>query len=137
MDNDKTTEQEELYIPFEKPIVDAVDYILQIANENGSQDTIQSSKDWDTIRSLYNIWATLYPEELNKFKESIAFFKQYEDSTVSKESGAMVGHKLEVPQHLHQLISVIFRNQNWDKQFVAKLTTELPELHPSEGNVNA
>ncbi|PWT73683.1 MAG: hypothetical protein C5B59_12885 [Bacteroidetes bacterium] len=115
-------------VPFEKPLVDAVDSIIAFANKNGSRRYVNTSKDWDTIRYIFQIWKTLFPDEFKRFSESVEYFREYQESSIAKENTAMVQHKMEIPQHLHQMVKVIFKEQQWDKPFLNKMVETIPEL---------
>lgn len=118
-----------LMVPFEKPLVDAVDSIITLANRNGSKGYIQTSKDWDTVRYIFQVWQALFPDEFKHFSESVEYFREYQESSVAKENTAMLQHKMEIPQHLHQMVKVIFKEQNWDRPFLKKMVETIPELN--------
>ena len=123
-------------IPYERQLVEAVDNILAVAKQNGSFDAFKTSKDWETLDYLFYLWQILYTDEYSRFLESIQYFRQYEQSSVAKEHGAMLQHKIELPQHLHQMIKVVWRQQRFTKPFIRGLIEHFPQFKPGEGTKN-
>ena len=110
------------FVPYEGYLVEAVDSIVNLAKRNGCGKTIIREKDWEVLEQIIKMWQIIYPQESDFFYKSMKkWWEHTKRLGVSKEKGgAMIQHKLEVPQKLYQMIEAIFPNQKWDKKFVNK-----------------
>lgn len=121
--------------PFPRITVEVVDRLVEIAKKNGSKDVVQTSKDWDTIAKMYEVFRVFFPKTEAAFVEGIQDFRKRENAHgIGKEGGAAVQHQLEVPMPLFQMIETIFPQQKWDKKFVKGIAQVLPQLKPINDN---
>lgn len=119
------------YEPFAANVVMAVDYLVDIAKKNGSKDYVQTSADWDTIRSIFALYAKMYPDHFQEFMKGIKQFRQMEQAHgVGGDKGARIQHVLEVPDKFHHMVRIIFPLQKWDRKFTLRLAKECPALKP-------
>ena len=107
-------------VPYETELVQVVDAIIKLAKGRGKRVT--GEKDWDVIEKVIRMWQTLYPQESKFFYDSMKKWRvNSKPSGINREKGgAMIQHKLEVPQKLYQLIEAVYPDQKWDKRFVEK-----------------
>jgi len=107
-------------IPYESQLVSAVDALVKVAKPCGK--TVTKEYDWKVIEKIIKMWQVLYPEESEYFNKSMQTWRSHtKKSGIAKgKGGAMIQHKLEMPQKLHGLIMAIFPDQKWDKKFVNK-----------------
>ena len=107
-------------VPYEGFLVQTIDALVKLAKPCGK--IIKTEYDWTVLEQTIRVWQTLYPQESEMFYKSMKkWWANTKRLGVSKEKGgAMVQHKLEVPQKLYQMIEAIFPNQKWDKKFVEK-----------------
>lgn len=117
--------------PFNAKLVEAVDLIVAIAKKNGSKGVVQTSQDWKTMKSIYFVYAKLFPENATDFEKSVKEFRKHsKDHGVGGDKGAKIQHNLEVPNIFYYMTKVIFPDQKWDTKFAHKISTELPQLKP-------
>jgi len=107
-------------VPYERSLVQIVDFLVKKAKPCGKK--VVKEYDWTVVKLVIETWQAFYPKESTYFYKSMK--KWWENSKrlgVSKEKGgAMIQHKLEIPQKLYELILAIFPEQKWDKKFVNK-----------------
>lgn len=116
------------YVPYETPLVNAIDKLIEIAKKNESKDSIQREKDWETMEWIVKLWSYLYPDHFYQFSKHMKELRSHANMNgVAKEhGGAMIQHQLEIPQRLYQMIGVVFPYQKFDKKFVAQFASKLP-----------
>lgn len=119
-------------IPYETPIAQFVDTLVEVAKKNGSKDYVQTSQDWETIQYIYKGWTILYPKTSNDFLKAMKEWRLRNGRGFSKEGNAMIQHRLEVPSPLFAMVKTIFPKQTWDRKFVAKFISELPAFRATE-----
>lgn len=118
------------YVPYERPIVAAVDKLLELSKQRGYPQIVSSDKDWEIIEFMIKIFATLYPEHWADFqrkqKEMKAAQKNKHASNREK-GGAEVRHLLEIPKPLAEMIMKMFPMQRLqDKKFATEFARRLP-----------
>ncbi len=119
------------YEPFAAHVVEAVDYLIDIAKKNGSKDHVQTSADWATIREIFVLYAKMYPKHYEEFIKGIKEFRQIELSHgIGGDKGARIQHVLEVPDKFHAMVKIIFPLQEWNRKFCLRLAKECPALRP-------
>lgn len=121
----------EMLVPYEKPLVDAVEHLIRLARRAGGNGTISTEKHWEITSFIFNLWTSLYPQEYTDFRAFQARQKhdQKNNAVAREKGGAMVQHQLEIPRKFHDLLAVIFPKQKYDKVFVAKLAQRMPLLN--------
>ncbi len=108
-------------IPFETPLVQFVDSILNRRIELGRPTTITNEEHWKLVEFIINGWRALYPDLANDFFKHMADVRNKANSLgISREGEAMIQHQLEVPQSLYALIQTVFPQQKWGKKFILK-----------------
>lgn len=129
MDNDLDIEM----VPVYRQLSEAIDSIIEVANKNGSKDSVVTSGDWETVIYIFKVWETLYPQQASDFYKSMSFFRSHETTGVAKDKGgATIQHQLEVPQQFYLMFKVFFPKQKWDKKFVRGLSSVLPQLKAND-----
>ena len=115
--------------PFKKEVVDAVDTIVLAAKKNGSKDIVQTSRDWDTMRKIVEVWHILFPSDYEVFVKSQKIIRDSlnnPNASAKDKGGAEIQHQLNLPQMLFTMIGIVFPLQIWDKKFVAQFSREIP-----------
>lgn len=114
---------------FQRHVVDATDAIVIAAKKNGSKDKVQTSKDWETMAVIVNVWSILHPKDYSRFVESQKKIKANlinRNASAKGKGGAIIQHKMEMTPQLMQMIKVIFPLQEWDSKFIAQFTRKMP-----------
>ena len=117
-------------IPYERPIVEAIDKLLEMAKKRGYPTHVESETDWTLLEHIVKMWQALYPEQAEEFWKHQQWNKtnQLTDYASAKgESGAEVRHLLEIPTKLWEMIRAVFPEQKaQDKEFALKFGRRLP-----------
>ncbi len=122
------------YVPFPAELVIRVDRIVEAAK--GSSGFVQTQADLKVLRMLFDLFVRYYPQAANDLYQSVKFFKTNEkEKGISKEGSAMIQHTLEMPQRLHELIHAVYPNQKYDRQFVRRLVSVIPEVRATKANL--
>lgn len=125
-------------IPYEKPLVDAVESLIRFARKKGYNSPVETEGQWQVIDKIFIMWATLYPQEYQDFKRTQAQqkSKQRNKHATSREGEAMVQHLAEIPMKFDMLIKAIFPQQKTqDSKFVRKLAKRMTLLKMPESNI--
>jgi hypothetical protein len=120
------------YVPFEKEIVTFTDKLLEIANKNGSMNTVNHESDWKTVEFMYRGFKILYPQDAGYFEKSVDFYRTAETfnkGVVKGEHGAILHHMIDLPSPFYRMMKVIFPMQVWDKKFVNKFIRHMPQMN--------
>lgn len=122
------------YVPYETPLVQFIDNLIEYAKKNGSTSQIVTESDWKTLDYIMQGFETLYPELSHTFYENMKEWrKQSTLHAVAKgEFGARIQHQLEIPQKVYLMIQIIFPNQKWDKKFVKKFASHYKQFKGAE-----
>ena len=123
------------YEPFRKEIVDAVDAIVLAAKKNGSYSKrVETQADWKTMTTIVRVYATIFESDYRDFIKNLKKTKESlkTEHAHDKEGEAIVQHQLSVPQMLYILIKVIFPDQKWDKDFVARFSRRYDQFKVPE-----
>lgn len=118
-------------IPYEKPIVDFVEALLDVAHRNNSRDYIQHAGDWKTMEFMYKGWAILYPKsaaEFDREMKSLRSLQKGRHAIARDKGGAIMQHKLKVPRPFYQMMTTIWRNQVFDEKFVNQFARYFPSF---------
>ena len=117
------------YIPYERPVVDFIDKLLDVAKTNGSKDDIKTSYDWKTLEFLYKGWSILYPVSARDFEKHMKRVRtDTRNNGVVHEGSAMLQSLVEIPQPLYRMIRIIFPKQKWDRKFIDRFVTYFPQM---------
>lgn len=121
-------------VPYEYPLVEFVDKLIELAKKNGSTLRVETSLDWNTIDYMFKGFEILYPTSSKEFYAHMAEWRRQSSRYgVSKEKGgAMVQHKMEIPMPVHQMMKIIFPLQVWDKKFAERFANRYAGLRGSD-----
>lgn len=128
----------QVLVPYEKPLVDAVESLIRLARKAGYNSPVETDKQWEVIDRIFIMWATLYPQEYQDFKRTQAQQKgkQLNKHAASREGEAMVQHLVEIPGKFDSLIKAIFPMQKTqDSKFVRKLAKRMKLLKMPESDI--
>ena len=115
--------------PFAAHVVAGTDYVVGVAKKNGSKSHVQTSKDLQTLRAIFDVWTRMYPAYYEEFMKGIRWFRKNEGAHgIGGDKNARIQHQLEVPQKLYEMIMAIFPDQDWDRPFIKKLVQAIPEV---------
>ena len=130
LNEEKPLPGEEL-VPYEKPLVDAVEHLVRLARRAGATGKVETEKHWEVIEAIFGVWANLYPQEYKDFRQFQVRQKLAQrNKSIAREGEAMVQHQLEIPRKFHDLLNVIFPDQKiTDKKFISKLMQRMPLLN--------
>lgn len=118
-------------VPYERPIVQFVDALVEYAQHNGSFKTVRTEKDWDTLIYIMKGFFALFPKTAEEFKKQIEDMRarQLRAHAIAKDDrGNSIQHQLKIPKPLYQMIKIIFPEQKWDKKFVLKFAQRFPQF---------
>lgn len=111
-------------VPYERPIVAAVDQLLKLSKQRGYPTHISNEKDWEIVDFIYKMFASLYPNEHADFVRKQAEMKSNQKNKYASNreaGGAEVRHLLEIPMKFYQMLLAVFPMQKFDKTFAIKL----------------
>jgi len=118
--------------PFERPLVDFVDKLIEVAKKNDSSGRIRWKQDWETVAFIYLGFKSLYPISCRDFEKKMHEWQgSIQRHGILKEGEAMIQHQLEVPRPFYMMFNTIFPDQQWDKKFVQDLSKHLPQFRAS------
>lgn len=120
-------------VPYEAPLVGFIDALIDLAKKNGSKERVSTSFDYKTLDFIMKGYEVLYPQES---KEFYTYMKEWRRQSthlgVSREGDAILQHKFNLPQKVHDLIRVIFPKQEWNKKFVNNFAKRYGQFAGSE-----
>jgi len=122
-------------VPFEKPLVDAVEALIRFHRQKGGGTVIQTESQWEVVIKVFEVWATLYPQEYINFKNSQGKARSNQknhNASNREKGGAEIQHMINMPQVFHSILRVLYPNQRFDKKFVTKLGNRMPLLRMPE-----
>lgn len=123
-------------VSFPKHMVEAVDSLVLLAREHGSNaKTIESEADWKVVEGIFKVWVAYCPKEYKAFSQSQkdvrrGSFNRFASS--EERGGAMIKHQLNLPMHFDAMLRAIYPKQKWDKKFIAKIARRFPILQVPE-----
>lgn len=122
------------YVPYERPIAEAVSRLMDLTKQAGYSQVVDSEKHWEVIEMIYKLWTVMYPDQVEAFYEKQKEQKknQKNEFASNREGEAQVRHLVEIPMKFYQLIQAVFPQQKFDKKFSIKLGQRLPALRWSE-----
>lgn len=115
-------------IPYEKPIVEFVEALLDVAQQNGSKEQIYHEADWKTMEFMYKGWSILYPKSAADFDKEMKKLRSASTrhAIARDKKGAIMQHKLKVPRPFYQMMQTIWRHQEFDERFVNEFARRFP-----------
>lgn len=118
------------YKPYERPVVEYVDKLLELRSKRGSNLSVQTEGDWAIMDFIYKGWRTLFSEYADGFESQMRTWRAMtlNKMGVAKEGGAMLQHQLEVPEKLYAMIKIVYPMQKWDKKFIKKFSDRFPQF---------
>ena len=122
--------EEFYYVTAPRQQMQIIDKVVEKLKHNES-GTVETENDWDAVKLLFDLFRLEHPGHYEWFVEEI---KKYRTATISNNAiikdgaGDMVQHMLEIPEVFHAYIFKMFPNQKWNKEFILKLSKELPIL---------
>ncbi len=109
------------YMPYETPLVQFVDKIIDERIKIGRPVEIKRDADWNLVEFILRGFDALYPEYSNQFFKHMADIRAKANHLgVSREGEAMIQHQIEIPQALYSMIMTAFPKQKWSTQFNVK-----------------
>lgn len=122
------------WVPYPADLVVKIDKIIEMAK--GSSGYVQTEADLKVLRALFEVFVRYYPQAATDLYNSVQFFKAHEkDGGIGKEGSAMVQHQLEMPEKLYLLIKAVYPNQSWDRKFIRRLISVIPEVKATKGGI--
>lgn len=118
-------------VPYERPIVDFIDALLEYAQKNQSTSKVSDERDWDTLQFILKGFFTLFPKSAADFEQNVAELRanQLRKHAIAKDThGNSIQHKLKIPKPLYQMIKIIFPDQKWDEKFTNKFARRFPQF---------
>lgn len=126
-------------IPFERPIVQAVDALVLFAKHKASPNKIiESNSDWEVVSYIYKMYETFFPKSAKLFQDTMKqtrnrqTIKGGKRLSISKEGDASVQHQMNLPFEFHSMIKAIYPNQKLTKDFTRELFKRMPQLRVAE-----
>jgi hypothetical protein len=119
------------YVPYERPIAEAVDAMMKWQKEMNYPQLVESDKHWQFLEKLFEMFVTLYPEDYKEFRTWQLRLKtdKKNSKAINREGGAMMQHQLEIPRKFAEMVSAMFPSQKLtDKKFIQKLGIRMPLL---------
>lgn len=127
------------WVPFPKPVVEAVDKIVERAKIIGVDGRVETTKHWELVEDLFRLWARFYPTEYQQYYQQQVELKknqQNEHGSAREAGGAEVQHVVEIPRRFYSLLHGIFPEVDsqlvGSKTFAMKLVQRLPILQVGE-----
>lgn len=120
------------YVTVPAIVAKGIDYLDRLSKHRSPEGIVETDKDWHILREMFKVWLTVYPLDAKDFVDNARTYKthnQVSKGIIKEHGGAMIQHKLEVPEKLYKMIELMFPRQNFDKEFVEKLMSELPILN--------
>lgn len=118
------------WTPFEKELVFFIDNLLELHKRRGSPPQVSSETDWQTLEYILKGFETLYPQLSYDFYNNMREWRRLSSAHgISREKGgALIQHKLEVPEKVYNMIKIVFPQQKWDKKFSEKFARRFSSL---------
>jgi len=122
------------YVPFERPIVQAVDALVAFAKAKEAGKIVEREADWEVMEKIFSLWSTMFPHEYESFAEAQKLTRAHQKNALgtAREGEAMIQHQLNIPKSLYGLIVAIYPLQQFDKKFVAQLAKRMPILKAAD-----
>lgn len=108
---------------FLKTDVEAADYLVKISQ--GKRDTVETAKDWGIVAKLFEFWTRRWPDEWMEFFESIKAIRETRANKQGMSKTREIKYVGALPSRFQRLIKAIFPLQQFDKEFVYKLTNNI------------
>jgi hypothetical protein len=115
-------------VPYDAPIVQFVDKLIELKQKNGRHGYVATEGDWETLEFLYKGWKILYPTAAFDFENDMKKIKKatIKNGIAKDKGGGIIQHIATVPQELYKMIQIVFPNQTWDHKFVIGLVKHMP-----------
>lgn len=130
----KFVDSDELeYVTVPRALYKAADHLSELGKHKSPNGIIETEADWKILIELYKVWRSLYPHLYDEFIRGAKMYRELNSSNkgFNKVDTALLQHQLEIPESFHILICTLFPLHSYTKEFVKRLTDELPEFNVS------
>lgn len=110
--------------PFKKKDVTAVDVLIK---EIGPRETVTTESDWQALERVVKFYIERWPHDFKEFSDSISTIRQSRNAGGYSESKE-IKYVAALPYKLERLIKNFFPLQQYDKDFVYKLSNKIKLL---------
>ncbi len=117
------------YVPVPAKIRNMIEHLVEISKDV-SGPIPETSKDWEIVVKVYELWRTFFPNEYKDFIKSAEMFRENHllSKGISNKGEEMLQHMLEVPEYLYHLIRKVYPGFKFDKKLTEKFVSVLPEF---------
>jgi|SRR6185312_209206 len=123
------------YVPYERPLVEAVDKLIDVARVKCSPNKrVESDGDWEVLDLLFKLYQTFYSQECQQFLDDMAKTRNHQivswgkRTAITKEGDAMMQQQLQIPGKFNDMLKAFFPLQPLTKPFVRKLWQKMPQF---------
>ena len=123
-------------VPYEAPLVEAVDAIVKFAKYKGCGKTIEREVDWEVVRYIFEVWCVLYPDYAKGYLDHMKQWRLLSNKHGGgREGEAHIQHTFNLPEKLYEMIESIFPffgSQLNDIKFARKFANKMPQFRGSD-----
>jgi hypothetical protein len=119
------------YIPVKKTDIQAIDYLVKIGR---GKQTVSSAHDWMILAKVFEFWTRRWPDEWQEFAKTVKDIKATRLNSKGTSASGEIKYVGVLPPRFERLIKVIFPMQEFNKEFVYKLTRNIKITKVGEKN---
>lgn len=118
------------YIVTPKIVADIVDVLVKKRRLGSTNGMVDSKRDWEIVEDCFEVFAIVYPEDVKVFidtQKKVRDNLKYETGAI-EEGEARMQHMMNMPQKFYLMVSKLYPQQKWDRDFVMELAKRMPVL---------
>jgi hypothetical protein len=115
----------------QKDVAD-VDYLVRISR--GVREIVETSKDWGIVAKLFEFWTRRWPNEWVEYLKTIKDIRATRANKQGLSKSRGIKYVGALPVRFQRLIQAVFPLQQFDKEFVNKLTNNIQIVKVGEKN---